>query len=124
VVQSGANQIHGISFRIEEPEKLLDVARANAMRDAHRKAEQLAGGTGVVVSLPISIQEMGGYNPPMPKFAGARMEAMVASAPVPVAPGEQELNISVSVVYELKPAKWTSRYKHNAVETRIDTGRH
>ena len=105
VVKSGANQMNGISFRVSEPEKLLDLARKQAMNDAHRKAQQLAGESGVVVGLPISIQEMGGYAPPMPKFGGARMAMMAEAAPVPVAAGEQELAVSVSVVYELQEAK-------------------
>lgn len=105
VVQSGANQMNGISFRVDEPEKLLDQARKRAMADARRKAEQLAGESGVVVGPPISINESGGpIPPPMPKYArGAEM--MMAAAPVPVAAGEQELSVVVSVIYELKPAE-------------------
>jgi hypothetical protein len=105
VVQSGANQIHGISFRVEEPEKLLDVARKEAVADAKRKAEQLAGESGVVVGMPITIQEMGAIAPPQPMFGRAMRGMEMAAAPVPVAPGEQELSVSVSVVYELKPPK-------------------
>jgi uncharacterized protein YggE len=105
VVQSGANQINGISFRVENPDKLLDVARKQAMGDARRKAEQLAGDAGVVVGLPITIQEMGGSLPPMPRMAGRMDMMMAASAPVPVSPGEQEISVSVSVIYELVPAK-------------------
>lgn len=104
VVQSGANQINGISFRIENPEKLLDVARKQAMADAKRKAEQLAGESGVIVGLPISIQESGGMPIPMPKFGGMRMAMAADAAPVPVAAGELDLSVSVSVVYDLKPA--------------------
>lgn len=103
VVQSGANQIHGISFRIAEPEKLLDEARKRAVADARRKAEQLAGEAGVVVGLPISINESGGVTPPPRPMAATRM--MAAESAVPVAGGEQELTIDVSIVFELKPAE-------------------
>ncbi len=107
VVQSGANQMNGISFRIEGPEKLLDGARKEAMANARHKAELLAGESGVVVGPPISIQESGGIMPPpRPMMGGyARGEMMMAAAPVPVAAGEQELSVSVTVVYELQPAK-------------------
>ncbi len=105
VVQSGANQMNGITFRVEEPEKLLDLARKQAMADARRKAELLAGESGVVVGLPITINESGGsFPPPRPMYARGEM-MMAASAPVPVAAGEDELSVTVSVVYELKPAK-------------------
>jgi uncharacterized protein YggE len=103
VVGGGANQMHGISFRVDEPEKLLDQARKKAMADAKRKAEQLAGEAGVVLGPPMQISESGGYVP-QPKMMGRAM-MMAAEAAVPVAPGEQELNVSVSVVYELKTAK-------------------
>ncbi len=103
VVQAGSNQMNGISFRIAEPEKLLDVARKQAMSDARRKAELLAGEAGVVVGLPISIQDaVGAFPPPRPMFG--RAMAMEAAA-VPIAAGEQELSVSVTIVYELKSAK-------------------
>lgn len=106
VVQSGANQMNGISFRVEEPEKLLDQARKEAMADAKRKAEQLAGEAGVVVGLPITISESGGVSPPPRPYAARMMAGMAGpGAPVPVAGGEQELSVTVSVVFELKPAQ-------------------
>jgi uncharacterized protein YggE len=103
VVQSGANRIDNIAFRIDEPEKLLDQARKRAMADAKRKAEQLAGDSGVVVGPPITISESGGM-PPVPMYGGVRgrMMEMAAAAPVPVAAGEQELSVNVSVIYELR----------------------
>jgi uncharacterized protein YggE len=105
VVQAGANQVHGIRFRIDEPEKLLDQARKEAMADARRKAEILAGEAGVVLGPPIRIQEGGGFSPPppMPMMALGRMS--MAAAPVPVAAGEQELSVTVQVVYSIKPAR-------------------
>lgn len=104
VVKSGANQMHGISFRIDETEKLLDQVRVKAMADAKRKAELLAGEAGVVVGKPISIQE-GGASPPPRPVRPMMMRAMVADAAVPVAAGEQELSVTIQVVYELKSAK-------------------
>lgn len=106
VVQSGANQMNGISFRIDEPEKLLDGARKQAIANAKHKAELLAGESGVVVGMPVTIHESDGIpQPPRPMMGFARGEAMMAAAPVPVAAGEQELSVSVTVVYELQPAK-------------------
>ncbi|WZO99896.1 SIMPL domain-containing protein [Isosphaeraceae bacterium EP7] len=99
LVQSGANQIHGISFRVDKPEGLLDSARKQAMQDAKRKAEMLAGEAGVVVGHPRSISEGSDFQPPVPKFAGAMR--MMAADSTPVAAGEQELSVTVNVVYEL-----------------------
>jgi uncharacterized protein YggE len=103
VVESGANQMHGISFRIGEPERLLEQARKRAMADAKWKAEQLAGEARVVVGPPISIQESEAALPPPRPMRAAMFAA--APPPVPVAPGEQELSVSVHVVYELKLPK-------------------
>ncbi len=105
LVEAGANQVHGISFRIEHAEKLLDEARRKAMADAKRKAEILAGEAGVVLGPPVTISEGGeGPSPPTPQFP-RMMGMMAAPAPTPVAAGEQEVRVAVAVVYELKHAK-------------------
>jgi uncharacterized protein len=104
VVQAGANQMHGISFQINEPDKLLDEARKRAMADAKRKAELFAGEAGVVLGAPRTITESGGFMPPpQPMYAGRAM--MAAPSAVPVSGGEQELSVTVHVVYDLKSPK-------------------
>lgn len=106
LVKAGANQIHGISFRVDNPEKLMDEIRKRAMADAKGKAELLAGEAGVVLGSPIKIVDEGvGPQPPRPLYA-PRMEMMArAAAPMPIAAGEQELGVTVHVTYELKPGK-------------------
>lgn len=99
VVQAGANQIHGISFRVDKPEELMDKARTKAMADARRKADLLASPEKVKVGAPVTITESSGYMPP-PRPMMAR-SMMAASAPVPVSAGEQDLSVTVSVVYEM-----------------------
>jgi uncharacterized protein YggE len=102
LVQAGANQIHGITFRVDDPEKLLDEARKRAVADAKRKAEALVGEAGVVLGPPRIIEELDGAAPPPPRPMNMRMAEMAASAPVPIAAGEQELSVVVRVVYELR----------------------
>jgi uncharacterized protein len=104
LVEAGANQVHGISFRVNEPEKVLDEARRRAVADARRKAELLAGEADVVLGPPLKIVSEDETVPRFPPMAFG-MRAMAAPAPMPVAPGEQELNVTVRVVYELKRAK-------------------
>lgn len=108
VVTAGANQMYGISFRIAEPDALLDTARKKAMADAKKKAELMAGEAGVVVGPPISIRdEPAPYNPPIPPapmFARA-MAPMAAAPSMPIAAGEQELSVTVYIVYELRQPK-------------------
>jgi len=104
VMNAGANQVHGVQFRIEHPEKLYDEARKRAMADAKGKAMLLAGEAGVVVGPPRSISEHeGNVVQPQPMFRAA---AMAGSAPMlPVAPGEERISVNVSVVYELLQPK-------------------
>lgn len=99
VVTAGANQMNGISFRIEESRALLDEARKRAVADAKRKAEQLCGELGVVLGAPVSVTESDGFMPPPRPMMGRAM--MMASESVPVAPGEEELSVSVQVVFEI-----------------------
>ncbi len=102
VVEGGANQIHGISFRIDDDDKLEAEARKRAMADAKEKAALIAGEAGLVVGPPIRIVEQSGPQL-MSDFAPApRMRAMAAAAPMPVAAGEQDVTVSISVIYELK----------------------
>jgi uncharacterized protein YggE len=102
LVEAGANQIHGIRFEVDEPKKLLVEARKRAMIDAREKADVLAGEAGVVVGHPLKIEEQEGGSPVI--FSPGRAKLMAASA-MPVAAGENEMSISVSVVYELKDPK-------------------
>ena len=100
VVGAGANQMNGIGFRVEESEKLLDEARKRAVAEARRKAEQLAGELGVVLGAPLRVSEGGGFLPPPQPMMGRAM-MMAAPESVPVSPGEQELSVTVQVVFEI-----------------------
>ena len=100
-VEVGANEMNGIGFRIDEPDTLLDAARKEAMSDARRKAELMAGEAGMVVGSPITIRDESSPDPSPRMIGGFR--AMTASAmTVPVAAGEQLLGVTVHVVYVLK----------------------
>jgi uncharacterized protein YggE len=100
VVQAGANQIHGISFRVDKPDELMDQARQKAMADARRKADLLASSEKLKVGSPVTINESGGYvPPPRPMYAARAMAGPGAS--VPVSAGEQDLTVNVTVVFEM-----------------------
>jgi len=105
LVQAGANQVYGISFRVDEPEKLLDEARKRAVADAKHKAELIAGEAGVVLGSPLRIDVEGEAPSPAPKRYFGREMAMMAAAPTPVAAGEQELRVNVHIIYRIKEAK-------------------
>jgi uncharacterized protein len=98
LVGQGANALGGISFTVGDPAPVLDQARTNAMADARRKAEVYARAAGATLGPLLSIREGAA---PVPRFGGEMPRAMAVSA-VPVAPGEQEFQASITVTYALR----------------------
>jgi uncharacterized protein YggE len=98
MVGAGANEIGGINFMVSGASKLLDQAREQAIADARRKADIYAKAAGVTLGAPLSISD-GGSSPMPMQF---RAKAMMAATPV--APGEETLQVSVNVSWEIKPA--------------------
>jgi uncharacterized protein YggE len=96
LVAQGANALGGISFSIADPTPLLMEARTRAIADARRKADVYTAAAGVKLGRVIFIRDA---TPGIPR---PLMGRMMASAAVPVAPGEQELEVSVSVTYGLE----------------------
>jgi uncharacterized protein len=100
VVNSGSNQINGVSFSVDNADKILDSARTQAVADARRKAEIYAQAAGVKLGRVISISEGATYQPPPVVFA--RAKASMEQAPAPMAQGEQTLSMDISLVWELE----------------------
>jgi uncharacterized protein YggE len=97
LVGAGANDIGGISFTVSQASKLLDEARERAIADARRKAEIYAKAADVTLGSPLSISEEGSPGPmPYRKMSAG----MAASAPV--APGEETLQVNISVSWAIK----------------------
>jgi uncharacterized protein YggE len=98
LVGAGANSIGGINFMVSGASKSLDEAREQAIADARRKAEIYARAAGVTLGSPVSISEEGAPGPaPFRKMAAG----MAASAAV--AQGEETLQVTVNVVWAIKP---------------------
>lgn len=102
LVQSGSNQISGVSFDVAKPQEAMDQARKLAAEDATRKAKVYAAAMGVELGPVTMVSEGGGFQPPVPMVRGAMMKADAAAAPVPVAAGEQVLSVDVSITWEIK----------------------
>ncbi len=97
VVQAGANNISGLSFDIADPSKLQADARAKAIADARAKAEAMASAAGVSLGDIITISESVS-SAPMPM---ARV-AMADAAAVPVATGQQQIAVDVTISFVLR----------------------
>jgi uncharacterized protein len=90
--------VRGISFTVSNPEKLQEAARADAMREAKSRAEELARLGGVGLGRPISIIE--GVRAPDVPFPSLARSA-VQEADTPIEPGELEITVSVTVLYAI-----------------------
>lgn len=105
---AGANQINGPSFQMDNQEPALDDARLDAVRTARARAELYASATGLRIVRVLSISEAGGYyGPPPVMFARAQGERSgpppPPPPPAPVQPGELQMTINLTVLYELAP---------------------
>jgi uncharacterized protein YggE len=101
LVASGANQVNGPSFEVDQPEAAYDEARRAALDKAQARAQMYAKALGLRVRRIVSIDEGGGFQPPrpMPMMAmAARSEKAYDTA---VSPGETTLSASLEVVFEL-----------------------
>lgn len=101
LVQSGSNQINGVTFQVSEPDQAMDEARKLAAADAARKAKVYAQAMGVELGPVMQVSEGATSQPQVPMVRGMVMKAD-AAAPVPVAAGEQTLAVDVNVTWEIK----------------------
>jgi uncharacterized protein YggE len=100
-VEAGANRRASVSFSCSDPEKLTEQARLAAVAEARKKAKQLAEGAGATLGLPRSIAE-GTASPWRTYHFEMQAKPDVAARTLPIAAGEQELSVSVTVTYDLR----------------------
>lgn len=101
VTAAGANNIYGISFTFDDPTKLREEARTEAMADAQSRAQSLATLGGVGLGKPRVISES--FIQPSPLYM-ERMYAPAAEAGggVPVSPGQLEVTVQVQVTFDIR----------------------
>lgn len=98
-VEAGANSISEVSFSVAEPDALVAQARAKAIADAQKRAQEMASALGITLGRVVSVSESGGWVPgPYYGKGGGPTEALAA---VPMPSGSFSVSISVVVVYEL-----------------------
>ncbi len=100
LVASGANQINGPTFEIDQPEPVYDEARRAALDKAEARAQMYAKALDMQVRRIVSISEGGGFHPPVPMPMMARAQAK-GEADTAISPGETTLSVSLDVVFEL-----------------------
>jgi len=97
---AGATGLDGVSFRNADAAGADDRARVEAIRDARRRAELLAGEAGVRVGEVVAIAESTPGSIPRPMAAGARL-ALAEAAPTPVEAGTSEVVAAATVTFAI-----------------------
>ncbi len=97
VVNSGANNVQGIRFSVDDPAASLDEARWRAVIDAKRRATLLAAAAGTKLGAVIHIIERHAQAPRLLMMASAAVNRNV-----PVAPGEQVVTVGVGIRFALE----------------------
>jgi uncharacterized protein YggE len=102
LVSEGANQISGPSMTVEHPEEALDEARAKAVAAGRARADLYARALGMRVVRVVSVSESGGSYPVPPPMPYAERAVMADNAATKIVPGEQNLQVNLSMVFELQ----------------------
>lgn len=98
------NQVNGLNFTVDDPEKLQQEARIAAIKNAREKAKALAKEAGVKLGRVISFSE--DYNQPYP-IMYSKESAMASgiggggAMPPQIEPGSQEINVQINISYEI-----------------------
>lgn len=101
VVKAGANEVSGFRFAIEHEEALRQEAREQAIRKAKEKARAVTDSLEVKLARIVSFYESGGGIIP-PYARAVALEAGFGCASPDVQPGTQEIQVNVTITYEVK----------------------
>lgn len=98
-VTAGANQVAEVTLGLADPAAARAEARALAMADARRAADDLADAAGVRLGLPVAIVEDETDRAPGP--ARFRMAEAAMADGTPIAAGRTTIEVSVLVTWAL-----------------------
>ncbi|MBI4812442.1 SIMPL domain-containing protein [Candidatus Falkowbacteria bacterium] len=99
---AGLNQAGGLSFEIDDPEKLKQQAREEALKQAKEKAEALADVAGVKLGKIVSFSESS-YEPPVFRsYKALQAEGVGGGEETPsIEAGSAEIQVTATVEYEI-----------------------
>lgn len=100
-VDAGANEVGQVFFTVHDPTRGRDAGLRAAFMDARAKAELLAKAAARSLGRALSITEGAVPQPPqpLPFFKSVAREAQMD---VPIEPGTEEVQFTVSAVFELR----------------------
>jgi uncharacterized protein YggE len=102
-VSSGATSVGNVRFDLKDRAAVEREALRLAVMDARRRADAAAAGAGLKVERVVRIEEhRARVQPPVPMMMMERASAMAGQAAPPVAPGEVEVQASVTLVAAIR----------------------
>ncbi len=100
LVSQGANQISGPNLVVDNPDAALDEARAKAIATGRARADLYARALGLRVVRIVSVNESGGY--PASPAPVMMMNARAKAADTNIEAGEQKLEVTLTMTFELQ----------------------
>jgi hypothetical protein len=104
LVGQGVNQIDGPMFLVEDRAAAEDRARVSALQTLQARAALYARSAGMTVHRIVSISEAGDVAAPMPYLMARSAASASSQAQTEIMPGEQEIAVTVTAVFEMRPA--------------------
>lgn len=99
-IAAGANELSSLEFSVSDTTGAVSQARALAMEQARRSAEELASASGARIGRVLSVAE---ENYGRPVYASnARLASADMAAGTPVSAGKTDVTVTVHAVFELK----------------------
>jgi uncharacterized protein YggE len=99
MVDAGANRNMNISFGCSKIDQLIDEARVRAVADARKKANLYVTGAGAHLGDVLGISDTPNYQ--QRYFPVDAMALKEGKASLPIAAGEQEMNVSITVTWAI-----------------------
>lgn len=104
VVSAGVNQVNGVNFQIDNPDKLKAKAREMAINDAKKKAGELKNQLGIKLGRIVNFSE-GFTGFPTPVILEGRAidkRGGFGGGGPEVPSGENEITVNVTITYQIK----------------------
>lgn len=99
---NGANQIGGVSFTVDNPEKYQKEARELAVADAKRQANELANAAGIQLGKIVGIYENPMFYGRGDMMMSAKAEPATGGAPTQIEPGSGTISTQMTLNYETR----------------------
>lgn len=101
-VEKGANEVSGLQFTVDDPAKVREEMKSEAIKDAKEKAKKLSDELGVRLVRITNYSESGNPLPIYYESAGYGKGGGGAMSAPDVQPGQNELKVNIAITYEIE----------------------